>query len=300
MGYCKLAAPLAALSIMAMAAPGHASSLYFQGFENNTSGWIVNQDGVAGESNNGSITRTASGGGPLGLPAFQGSYYGTVHNDTNGYQNPGYGSGGFSNLNGNGTTPTPYPGSSFSQSISVYINTATSAPTVSPTGPAFWIDMSPDVRTTPDVYCGAVACSDEHNFQLYYNGSSVTVGVDGGATPVLTIATSGWYTFQDTYAMGATPTSLVNTDLNIFNSSNTLLSSTAELGNSNGETLLSDNLGGPGYIWLPVWQNGFSNDLLGIDNVRADSTPVPEPASGTLFMAALLAAAGFGVFRRRA
>jgi hypothetical protein len=52
-------------------------------------------------------------------------------------------------------------------------------------------------------------------------------------------------------------------------------------------------LGGPDYIWFTVWQNGFANDSLAIDNVTA----TPEPAS-----LALLGVAGVGtllVLRRR-
>ena len=128
-----------------------------------------------------------------------------------------------------------------------------------------------------------------------YTGSSVQVSTDGSTSPALTITSSGWYTFQDTYAKGATPSSLVNTDLNIFDDTNTLLSSTALLGNSDGSTLTSDNLAGPGYIWLPVWQDGFSNDIIGIDNVRADA--VPEPSALALLAAGLVCLMGFGIAR---
>lgn len=265
---------------LASTARGYADALYYQGFETNTAGWNADPGG----DNNGGITRVASGGGLLGLNADNGSYYGEVQNSTNAYM-PGYGTGGFSSLNGNGITPPPYPGWSFSQSISVYVNVATPAPT-DPNVAAFWIDMAPSSIVDDGVHCYPFACSDEHNFQLTYNGSSVSVSTDAsGGSPVLSINTSGWYTFQNTYSKGTTPTSLVSTDMNIYNAAGDLVSSTAALGNSDGSTLLSDNLAGPGYIWLPVWQDGFSNDVLGIDNVRADA---PEPASFAIFATALL------------
>lgn len=270
----------------------NATPLYFQGFETDTNGWVVSTGG----DNDGAVTRTQSGGGSLGLTAFDGSYYAETRNDTNDYQ-LGYGTGGFSALGGDGINPTPYPGADFSQSISVYINTSTPAPT-NPSVPAFWIDMTPSALTPDGVPgCGAAfACSDEHNFQLYYDGSDVRIGTDGNI-PNLTITTSGWYTFVDTYAKGATPASLVMTDEDVFDASGNLLSSASYLGNSDGKTLASSNLGGPGYIWLPVWQNGFSNNLLGIDDVRADA--VPEPPALALLVTALLGLGFVGYARRR-
>jgi PEP-CTERM motif len=276
------------LASLGMVGSGHAAPLYFQGFETDTSGWTLQPGG----DGNGGITQVPSGGGSLGLTAYQGGYYAEVQNNTNSYQ-AGYGSGGFSFLNGNGVTAPPYPGSSFSQSISVYINVNTPAPSAAGV-PAFWIDMSPSLIADDGVGCDPAACADEHNFNLTYTGSSVQVGTDGSA-PVLTINSSGWYTFQDTYAKGATPSSLVQTNENIFNASGILLSSTAALGNSDGGTLTSNNLAGPGYIWLPVWQDGFSGDLLGIDNVRADA--VPEPSTIDMLAAGLVCLMGFGVAR---
>lgn len=286
---CVARITLMLTAMFAFAAIASANNLYFQGFETNTSGWIVDTGG----DNNGSINRTASGGGTLRLTAFDGSYYGEAGNSTNAYQ-PGYGSGGFDFFGGNDTSPNPYPGSAFSQFITVYINVTTAAPN-SPSVPAFWIDMSPDSITSDGVGCFPAACSDEQNFQLYYTGSSVNVGVTGSA-PVLTINSSGWYTFQMTYAQGGSPTSLVNTNMNIYNSLGALLSTTPEQGNSDGGTLQSSNLAGPGYVWLPAWQNGFSNNVLGIDDVRADTLPTPEPSGLLLMLTGLLA---LGVILRR-
>jgi hypothetical protein len=53
-----------------------------------------------------------------------------------------------------------------------------------------------------------------------------------------------------------------------FNAAGDLLSSSAPICDSDGGTLLSSNLVGTGYRWPPVWQDGFSGDNLGIDNMR--------------------------------
>jgi hypothetical protein len=126
-----------------------------------------------------------------------------------------------------------------------------------------WIDETP---TSPPGNYGA-----EHNFRITPTGSaSVEIFVDGQGTPIETITTSGWYVFQMTYRKGAQPTDLVSTDMNVFDSNNNLLGTTTVMSNSPGGPLLSQDLGGPGYVWITVWPNGWANDVLAIDNVRAD------------------------------
>ena len=66
---CAIVLPV--LLSFAAAATASATSLYFQGFESDTSGWAPNTSGTSA----GSIRRVASGGGTLGLTAFDGSYY---------------------------------------------------------------------------------------------------------------------------------------------------------------------------------------------------------------------------------
>lgn len=254
-------------------APASAAPLYFQGFESDTAGWHADTGGA--------INRVASG--TAGIPAFDGSFYGDVQNARDQYL-PGYGSGGFSWFEGNGSTPPPYPGSGFSESISAYINVTTPPPTDAADA-GFSISMTPSSITSDGVGCYPAACSDEQLFRLFYSGSSVNVEING--TTVQTIGTSGWYTFQITYQKGATPTSLVTNEMNIFNASGNLLSSTAASGDMEGGTLESSNLAGPGYVWLPQWQDGFSGDHLAIDDVRADAIPTPEPASLALLGAGL-------------
>jgi len=45
------------------------------------------------------------------------------------------------------------------------------------------------------------------------------------------------------------------------------------LANSPGGPFLSSALGGNGYVWLTLWQNGFAGDVLGIDNQRTGLLP---------------------------
>jgi hypothetical protein len=267
-------------------------NLYFQGFETDTSGWFQDSNG----DGNGSITRVPSGGGSLGLTAADGSYYAEVQNNTNA-SFPGYGSGGFSYFEGDGTNPTPYPGSPYYQSIDVYINTTTPTNTSGPGVPAYWIDMFPTTTAAGgDPYCGQIGCGDEHNFRLSYNGSSVDVSIDGGSS-IATISTSGWYQFEATYAPGATPSSDVQTEMEIFDSMGNLVGSEAVVGDSDGESLMSSDLGGPGLVWLPEWENGFSNNVLGIDDVEAGTlASVPEP-SPLIILA--MAFCGMVVWRRK-
>lgn len=258
-------------------------SLYFQGFETDSSGWYWASGSPGG------IAMVPSG--TNGINAASGSYYGQVANSPDAYSAelgccPGYGDGGYGLFGGTGSA-TAYPGSAYSESIDVFVNVNTPAPSTGVA--AFWIDFTPTTLVTDAIGCGSIGCGDEHNFQLLFNGSSVAVDIDGGS-PTISITSSGWYTFQATYAQGANPTDLVQTNMNVLTSGGVLVGTMAVLGNSDGETLLSSDLGGPGYLWLPAWQNGFSNDVLAVDNIRADTTgaSVPEPGTFGLLGSALV------------
>ena len=262
------------LFVLAGFVSAYADNIAFNGFETDTGDWSFDASGQVGDGN-GNITQTASGGGPLGLTAFDGSYYATVQANTDGYST-GFANGGSSFFGFDSSTPA-YPGSAFSQDISVYINVNTPAPT-DPSTPAFWIDDSPSSTSPSDAGSGGLGYGGEHNFQLSYTGSSVLVNVDGG-TQIATLTTSGWYTFQMIYAMGPTDTSLATTTLNILDSDNNLMGTDLTYDDSNSDPLESQYLAGPGYVWIAAWQNGFSDDYLGIDDVRADTVaPTPEPA----------------------
>jgi hypothetical protein len=286
------------LPVLALAAAGvcQAGNIAFNGFETSTGDWSFTASGQTGDAN-GSITRTASGTGALGLTAFDGNYYGTVHGNTNGYST-GYANGG-SSFFGFDTSVPPYPGSAFSQSIAVYINVNTPAPSNAGT-PAFWIDDSPSSSSPSDAGSGGVGYGGEHNFRLSYTGTTVAVTADG-STPLATITTSGWYVFQHVYAKGATATSLSTDTLSIFDAhGNQVGVSAFLLNNSESDPLESQYLQGPGYEWLTVWQNNFSNDYLGIDDVRADTVSgVPEPATFAMLGGGMMLVAFVGLARRR-
>jgi hypothetical protein len=245
-----------AVAIGTLMPTGARAQLAFQGFETNTGDW-TDITGVPGAG----IARVASGGGVLKVPSAAGNYHAEITNEHDTYL-PGFGFGEYSFF-GFATQP-PYPGN-FSQSVSMYVFPNWALALYD--GPGVWIDMQPG---NPDPNNSGA----EHNFRLTPNGSSVAVTVDGQTTPIVTLTTAGWYQFQMTYQKGATPTDLVTTVMNVFdNSSNpNLLGTTTVLSNSvsTDGPLLSENLLGPGYVWITVWADNFASDVLAIDNARAD------------------------------
>src|ERR1035438_6500684 len=57
---------------------------------------------------------------------------------------------------------------------------------------------------------------------------------------------------------------------------------------------------GLGYVWLTVWQDGFSDDVLNIDNVQdGPLNAVPEPTS-ILLLLTMVGLTGFAKYRRTA
>jgi len=241
-----------------------AQSLAFQGFETDTGDWTP------------TTTRVASGGGSLHLTAASGNYYAELTNVDNSYcgvpidPTCGYGGAEYSYF-GFATQP-PYTGD-YSQSIKMYV--FANWPLAIYGGPGVWIDMSPG--QPPQT---AYNYEGEHNFRLTPTGSSSTgVGVFVDGLPsIATITTSGWYNFQMIYKKGKNPTDPVTTVMNVFDPSGNLIGSITLLDNTydpsmptvSGGTLLSQDLQGPGYVWITVWPNGWANDLLAIDDVRAD------------------------------
>jgi hypothetical protein len=267
-----------------------ANPLYFQGFEQNTSGWTFGQV-YPGATGSYGITRYAGGStsSPYsGIPAASGSYYAVVQNNTNNYSESfntaGYGDGGYTLFGSQHGGDAQFPGT-FSQSMSIYINPSWSAPPVSSSSAGFWLDGAPSASSaTGDGgkplfggagYGGAGVGSAENDFAFFANGSQVTVAADNNtAKSIATINTAGWYTFVMTYFQGSNN---VHETLSILDNSGNLLA---------GETpqtfdytnIPNADLGGPNYLWLTVWQNGFAGNELAIDNIQA----TPEPAAASL------------------
>ena len=217
----------------------------FQGFETNTGDWVASQ----------AITRVPSGGGALHLTAASGNYYAELQNLHDGYQ-PNYGDGGYSFYGG---ADSVYHGD-FYQAIDVYVN-ANWTPARLGYDNSFWIDMTP-YHADPNNY-GA-----EHNFRLKATGASVEVRVDGQTSPIVTLTSSGWYTFVMTYRRAPNLADPVITDMNVYNPAHTLLGATTVFATSPGGPFASSDLRGNGYVWITLWQNGFAGDVLGLDNVH--------------------------------
>lgn len=244
-----------------MSATGARAVLFTDG---NPGDWTAYSSGTPA-----TITPVLSGG-----PS--GGAYTQIHNEPDAYL-PGYGSGPYSYF-GPGITTS----GSFYQSVAVYIDTSLASP-----GQSFWIDMSP---AHPSGNYGG-----EHNFRVAANGSSVSVSVDGQATPISTITSSGWYNFQMLYQHAANPTDPLITDMNIYDPANLLIGTTTVQATSPGGPLASQDVTGSGYVWFTVWANGFAGDTLNVANVEVSA--VPEPTT-MIAGALLLLPFGASAFRK--
>ena len=256
-------------------------STYSNGFETGdtgTSDWTHFDDAMGDTTQGGGITVVSSGTGQLPPAPASGSNFAVVTNTPDTYA-AGYGAGGYTFFGGPQKTYT----GPFGQSMAIYINTAWAAP-ANPGVPAFWLDMTPD-HADPNNF-GA-----EHNFRFYVDGSGVIkVTADSGdpGTPIAAISQSGWYTFEMTYRKGATATDPVLTDLNIYDATNTLIGSQNDVpATSPGGPFLSSDLTGHGYAWLTVWQDGFANNQLAIDNMNTEVFPISASATINVADAAL-------------
>ena len=261
-----MAGAVACVGLLSAGTPAaHGSAAYTQGFENNTNGWSFGTH-YTGSGSYG-ITRYKSGSAsPVGtISAASGSYYAVVNNATNNYSNggyapTGYGDAGFANFGG-----SSYPGT-FTQSISIYVDASTWTTPANASTAAFWIDESPSSPT------GQPNFNMEGDFAFFVPSanSGIEVAANNSLNNLIaTITGSGWYTFAETFSQQASGPP--ESTFNVYNSSGTQLGSYTQswTGQNNSD------LGGPNYLWLTVWQNGFANNSLAIDNVSPFATPVP-------------------------
>ncbi len=263
---------VAAICVLTLWAGVAGAAPSFQGFETDNGDWVFDQPASG---------RVVSGGGTLLVPSASGSYHAELFNLHDKYMT-GYGTAGYSFFGG----PDPVYQGAFYQAIDVYIN-----PTWS--GQGFWIDMSPRDVINESLWAA------EGNFRLTGNGTSVAVQAING--PVLAnITTPGWYSFEIVWSKGAGPTDLINMDLNLYDSTSTLLGTAPFLAVFPPNTHLGESqyLGNNGYVWITVWQNGFANDVIAIDNVRTGLVPSAIPAPGALLLGAI-GASFVGWLRRR-
>ena len=221
---------------------------YFQGFEEDTGDWFFYDNGAVSD-------RVNSGSGMLRVTSASGLYHLELGNLHDAYAT-GFGSAGISYFGQ--SDPDPAYQGSFYQAVDVYID-----PTWD--GLGFWIDMSPSNVDGTSFYAA------QGNFRLTASGSSVKIQAIN-STILTTITTAGWYTFEICWSKGKNPTDLINIDLNVYDSTVTLLGSESFLavfpsgmGGYPGE---SQYLGNSSYVWFTVWENNFAGDVIAIDNVR--------------------------------
>jgi len=265
----------------------HAGVLYFNGFEAGDPGTADFYDSTT-NAQGADITIVPSGGGTLHLTAPGGGHYAEITNVHDTYQNPGYGESvstdyGYQANGGTFTGNNPNgPGvasNAFYESTAYYIDTTWAAASANNNYQGFWIDTTP--FSDPNF-------KDETNFRIADTGNGQIgvqmVGLNGSGST--TITQSGWYTFKTTFENDGSG--------NVLNN----MSVSDSLGNTIGSfaadsSLPYADLGGTNYgDWTTVWQNGFANDVLGIDNVEVGT--VPEP--GTL---SLIGVGAFAMLRRK-
>ena len=276
--------------------PARGNTPYFQGFETDTSGWSTESGST--------VTRYASNNNssPVGpISAANGGYYAVITNVPDAYQT-GYGVAGYSFYGG---ASSSYPGP-FTQSVSAYVSTGWAAPSAPGTA-AFWIDTVPSDIYGNSIFGGGtynpgtnLTQSMENDFAFFVPGNGdVTVAALDDPThhTIATITQSGWYTFaMSVYktAGGYTGESMtvynggapMNADGT--NSGGLVAGETPQTFTFTGDP--SYDLGGNGYVWFTVWQNGFNGNDMAIDNVQT----TPEPAT-----LSLLALGGLGLLARR-
>ena len=299
-----MAGAIACAGLLSVGVAGaRGSATYTQGFEQNTNGWQFGPQHSGSGSYGIARYHSGSATSPVGtINAASGNYYAVVNNATNNYLS-GYGDAGYALFGGGTSYPGPY-----TMSISVYLNQASWAGS-NTTGQGFMIDASPTAAnpytllgSSATYIAGAPDYNMEAGFQLGSNGAGglnvyayyhdQTSGATSATAELTSITQSGWYTFAQTLSqgVGGTPFSTFS----IYDNSGNLVGN-SETVNWTAES--NSDLGGPNYLWITGWNNGFSNNFLAIDNVSGFITPVP--ASFGLVAIGSLALIGGMALRRR-
>lgn len=274
---------LGASALLALSSTANADSLYFNGFEPGDPGTRDFYDSTT-DAQGADITIVPNGGGQLHLTAPTGSYYAEITNVDNTY-NPGYsGQSVFTDYGAQATGSGVVTNGPFYESTAYYINTSWAAASASNNYVGFWIDTTP---STDPVYL------DETNFRIVDTGNGSIgvnfVGLNGSGST--TITSSGWYTFKTTFQNDGHGN--VENVMSVSDSSGNVIGSYTVDSSLPFSALTGTNYGD----WTTVWQNGFANDVLGIDNVEVGSI-TPEPAE----FVGLIGMAGVGLIligRRR-
>jgi hypothetical protein len=278
-----------------MSGVGHAGVLYFNGFEPGQPGTADFYDGTTSlPAVLPEMTIVPNGGGQLGLTAASGSFYAEVENqpgtsDEDGVQTPGYDPShnygnsvftdyGAQRLYGPNTAQSGVATSGpFYESSAIYLNTSWAPPSYAP-APAFWID------TTPNNSTGGV-WNDETNFRVSETTpGNITVQLCSASQSgtVVSIPSSGWYTFETTYEESMDGS--ITNDLSVIDAGGDVLGSWTSADESDQfSTITGTNYG----EFVSNWRNGFANNVLGIDNIEVGT--VPEPASFSLMGVGALA-----------
>lgn len=256
----------------AMATPftGPTTVIFDQGFETDTSGWF---------EADAAVTRTASGGGTLGVASAAGSYHAEVAIGT------GYQDGAFTRFGGYSST---WPGF-IRQSLDIFID-----PNAGSVGDGWFLDNA--VNSTGGSWLEAGGVGAQKTASGVW---SVAADADGGGYPGggLAIDTAGWYRIVSEWVdngnlKGGTDPA-IDRNTYIYNAGGTLLYSNENL----AQTSLT-GLGGWRYGWLAQSNDPGSAMTLAIDNSVLEVAGVPEPA--TLGLVGLgLAGIAFARRRRR-
>jgi hypothetical protein len=256
-----------------------AAPLYFNGFETNTAGW----DAFGGSFN---ATRVASG--TNGIPSASGSWH--AENSASGS------AGNWGGYNyGAGAVPTAFQ--EYRTSADIYLNVGggwandTRFDFISAINNSAGGHLQ-DVVFNAGFYddaTGPGAGTDRFVFSASNNaGRASSFPKNPGRDP-FAISTTGWYTFEHHFSDNA---GVLNVDLNIYDSSSSLLHSWTLTGAPIA------GVGGNRYGWFA--NNEF--DVLAFDNTQLElvnAQVIPEPVSFAVWSAIGLGTFAFGWRRKR-